>query len=109
MRAAHGGLAEEEWRQQLSDQGIQLKPKSSAYSMGPDAEWTGTGPDPGWDFAEIKPHTRANIEKLQNQVRDRFDQGYTGRGAAYTWDGVPGKFKIRGPNIIMPHPTLPGL
>jgi hypothetical protein len=86
-----GAPAEAAFRDWLEEKDVVLAPKSAPSANGPDAVRVG-GTDLGWQFAELKPNTHEGIEAGWEQVRRRFDQGYSGPGALYVYDGSPGNY-----------------
>lgn len=106
QQAALGrGPAEDEWRTWLEKKGVVLVPKPNGSSPGPDAIYD-SGTYLGWEFAELKPHNPDAIKLGTAQIYGRFDQGYAGPGALYTWEGSPGAFTFRQAGLITPPLTL---
>jgi len=87
---AWGEAVENEWRDHLQTQGIELEPKTSVEANGPDAIRTG-GHDPGWDYAELKPGNPQGRADGWNQLATRPGE-YPGQGALYQYYGKPGSF-----------------
>jgi hypothetical protein len=81
-----GHEAEAAFRRWLSDHGIGLEPKPGGNLGGPDAVWDGTGTNPGWNWAELKPNNANGRYQGKNKIADRFASGqYDGVAALYLW------------------------